>query len=251
MLSHEPVHDPADARDAGDPLGLLKRVFPEFERQISGKDVLDFGCGAGLQSIAMAQSGARFVLGLDTNPRTLARAKDLSARQGLGDRLAFAETLDESLLGRFDIVISQNSMEHFADPVGIIELMKTALKPEGRILVTFGPPWLSPYGSHMWFFTRVPWVNVLFSESAVMKVRSRFICDGATRYEDVEGGLNRMTVAKFESIVSHCGLEVSDQRYDCVRGLSLLAKLPGARELFINHVSCALRQAQHNPLGSE
>lgn len=39
------------------------------------------------------------------------------------------------------------------------------------LLITFGCPWLSPYGSHMHFFTKMPWINVFFSETTVMRVR--------------------------------------------------------------------------------
>ena len=76
--------------------------------------------------------------------------------------------------GGFDIVLSHNSMEHFGDPARILDVMKSALKPDGRLYITFGPPWYAPYGSHMHFFTRVPWVNLLFSERTVMAVRARY-----------------------------------------------------------------------------
>jgi len=263
---------PEDARPGeGEPSGLdnaldlLCRVFPGFEREIVGKRVLDFGCGSGLQACAMARRGASYVLGLDTNPKTLARARELASSEGLDGMVEFAETLGDALRqaqdvlrqaqhdirqaqderrGRFDLLISQNSMEHFSDPAAVLGQMKSALAPGGRLLITFGPPWLAPYGSHMQFFTPVPWVNLLFPESAVMKVRSRYIHDGAARYEEVEGGLNRMSVGKFERLIKQCGLEVANRRYECVKGIDLLARLPLAREMFVNHVSCVLRQAQ-------
>lgn len=241
LLSHEPDGSPSHKPGMANALALLSHAFPGFEEEIEGKDVLDFGCGLGLQSVAMVQRGARRVLGLDTNPKTIAKAMALAAADGLDARLAFADRLDENQLGQFDVVISQNSMEHFPDPYAVIRQMKAALRPGGMILITFGPPWFAPYGSHMSFFTSVPWVNILFPERAVMSVRSRFMSDGAARYEDVEGGLNRMTVAKFERIISQCGLDMSGRRFECVKGLSFLAKLPFARELFINHVSCVLR----------
>jgi SAM-dependent methyltransferase len=241
---------PDDVRAGqGEPVGLdnaldlLCRCFPGFEREIVGKRVLDFGCGSGFQACAMAMRGAEFVLGLDTNPRTLVRAPELASRSGLDGRVTFRERLCAADIGRFDIVISQNSMEHFSDPKAVLDQMKSALAPDGRLLITFGPPWLAPYGSHMRFFTPVPWVNLLFAESGVMKVRSRYIHDGAARYREVEGGLNRMTVRRFERLIRQSGLETVHRRYDCVKALHFLARLPLVRELFINHLSCVLRQA--------
>lgn len=238
-LSHEPTQAERDEGSPETALSLLSSAFPGFESEIAGKDILDFGCGVGLQSAAMALRGARYVLGLDTNPPTLERALRLASALGL-DNMEFGEKLEARHQGAFDIVISQNSMEHFPDPAAVLEEMKSALRPQGRLLITFGPPWLSPFGSHMSFFTPVPWVNVLFPESAVMNVRSRHVSDGAMRYEDVSGGLNKMTVRKFEVLVAKCGLDKVYCRYQCVKGLDFLSKLPVARELFVNHVSCAL-----------
>ncbi len=229
-------------------LDLLRRVFDDFDREIAGRRVLDFGCGAGLQACAMARLGGEFVLGLDTNPRTLARAVELASSLRLGQRVRFAGAIGDGDAGRFDIVISQNSMEHFPNPAGVLDEMKRALAPGGKLFVTFGPPWLAPYGSHMRFMTSVPWVNVLFPETAVMKVRSRYIADGARRYQDVEGGLNKMTVGRFEELASESGLQVAYRRYDCVKGLSFLGRIPLARELFINHVSCVLTASDPAPV---
>jgi hypothetical protein len=90
------------------------------------------------------------------------------------------------------------------------------------------------------FFCKVPWINVLFPEEVVLKVRSRFRNDGAKRYEDVESGLNRMTVAKFEDIVSSSNLKISYRHYECIRGINSLGKVPLLREFFINQVTTIL-----------
>lgn len=238
-LSYQPTEAACSEGRLEAALSLLISSFPGFETDIAGKDILDFGCGVGLQSAAMAMRGAGHVLGLDTNPRTLERARALATDLGLS-KLAFQDRLEPRHRGEFDLVISQNSMEHFPDPAAVLEQMKSALRPSGKILITFGPPWFSPCGSHMSFFTSVPWVNILFPESAVLGVRARYISDGAIRYEDVTGGLNRMTVRKFEWLVANCGLEPIYRRYRCIKGLDFLCTLPFARELFVNHVSCAL-----------
>jgi len=118
--------------------------------------------------------------------------------------------------------------------------MRLALHPAGRLLITFGPPWYAPYGSHMQYFTKVPWVNLLFNEKTVMSVRANFRRDGAKKYEEVDAGLAKMSVGRFERMVSQCGMKVHYKKYECVKGLNFLGRLPGLRELFINHVNCAL-----------
>jgi SAM-dependent methyltransferase len=219
-------------------LSLLCRVYQNFMSSIVGKQILDFGCGMGYQTVALARNGARYVLGIDTNAKRLNEARDLAGRLGLQQQVEFAARLEDRFRGRFDMVISQNSFEHFSNPIMALKEMKSALNPGGQILITFGPPWYSPYGSHMHFFTKVPYVNIIFREKTVMNVRAHFRTDGATKYEEVESGLNKMTVAKFEQVVANAGLSIQYRKYECAKRLDFLAWLPFLREIFINHISC-------------
>src|SRR5690349_20610444 len=132
-------------------LDLLRHEFPTFDQCVAGASVLDFGCGNGWQSVAMGYAGAGDDVGVDTNPACLTRARSLAARAGL-TRVEFYSRVPPRRLGTFDVVISQNSFEHFPDPRGVLAEMSAALRGGGRALISFGPPWLSPYGSHTYFF---------------------------------------------------------------------------------------------------
>jgi len=224
-------------------LRLLLRVYPDFISMIAQKTVLDFGCGTGRQSVACRMNGARYVVGLDTNERHLHKARELAKRYCPDNGVEFVNSIEDRFLRKFDIVISQNSMEHFDDPTARVKDMKSLLNKDGVILITFADPWFSPYGSHMQFFTKIPWVNILFAEKTVMNVRAHFRSDGAKRYEEVESGLNRMSVAKFERIIADCGMRIRFKRYECVKGINSLATIPVVREFFINRISCILGQA--------
>lgn len=225
-------------------LDLLRRAFPDFDERISGRGVLDFGCGDGYQCVAMAKRGAKYVLGVDTSEAGLAKARALADQQGVRmGQVEFSNSVPLERAGTFDVVVSQNSFEHFPDPASTLSQMTTALRPGGVMLITFGPPWFAPYGSHMFFFTKLPWINLLFSEKTVMRVRSRFRSDGATRYEEVERGLNKMTVARFERLVHESGLCVAWKRYRCVKGLDFLAAVPDLRELAVNMITVVLTKS--------
>jgi SAM-dependent methyltransferase len=221
-------------------LSLLCSSFEGFQSMITCKNIVDYGCGLGYQSVAMAKAGANFVLGIDINRKDLSKAKELAKSSGVGNKVEFIEKADEKLDGKFDVAVSQNSMEHFLDPMASLDEMKRLIHQNGKILVTFGCPWCSPYGSHTYFFTKIPWVHILFSERSVISARSHFRDDGATRYEEVEGGLNRMTVAKFERIITTCGMSMQFKRYRCVKRLNFFGSIPFLRELFINRISCVL-----------
>lgn len=230
-------------------LSLLREEYPELTRLVNGKCVVDFGCGEGHESIALAKEEHCVVLGLDTNPGVLASAKVNAERAALGDEVVqFLDRPKKEMVGSFDVVISQNSMEHFPDPESIIADMKALVRPDGLLLITFGPPWLAPYGSHMHFFCKLPWLNILFSERTVMNVRALYRTDGARRYIDVESGLNMMTLKKFESLLARSGLVIRFRKYSCVKGQDWLANIPMIRELFVNRVSVIL--TSRSDLGS-
>lgn len=221
-------------------LDFLAFTVPGFTERIRDKYVLDFGCGWGWQAIAMAAKGAKYVVGLDIRGLDIARRR--AQEHGCEERVRFVDQLEPTMLGTFDLVVSCSSFEHFADPEHCLRQMIEAVKPSGQIIISFAEPWYSPHGSHMNFFTRVPWINVLFSERAVMQVRSRFRNDGAQRYEDVEGGLNRMTLAKFEKIIGRSGMHTEFLEYYAVKGLPLVKTIPVIRELLVASAACILRK---------
>jgi SAM-dependent methyltransferase len=246
-LSHQsdnrdsPGEPAGGARAPEDPLAMLRHKYPDFHRMAWRKRVVDFGCGTGQQSVALVQTEECEVCGVDTNRKTLDKAIQYANRQALpAGRLEFRERVSRDMWRTFDVVISKDAMEHYPEPAATLEEMRRLLKPGGRLLITFGPPWFAPYGSHMHFFCKVPWLNLLFTERTVMAVRARFRQDGAKRYEDCESGLNKMSVAKFERIIAAAGLKVENRRYDCIKGLNFLGRLPLLRELFINHVTATL-----------
>lgn len=220
-------------------LSLLRREFPDFSILVKGKRVVDYGCGGGRQSVALVLEEGCVVCGIDMNISALQKAKGLAAREQIGDeRISFVERPTHEIYGTFDLVISQNAMEHYRYPRAALGEMKRLIHSKGEILITFGPPWFAPYGSHMHFFCKVPWVNIIFSERAVMKVRALYRDDGACRYEDVESGLNRMSLTKFERMIAETGLAMRSIKYTCVKGQDWLAYVPFLRELGINHISC-------------
>jgi len=127
-------------------------------------------------------------------------------------------------------------MEHFRDPIARLREMTIALVPNGRLYMTFAP-WLSPYGSHLQFMTLMPWINVLFSERTIMAVRPRYKSDGATSYQEVRGGLNKMTLARLERMASRIGLLAVYRKDICVLSLSPVSKVPLVREYLTYQVN--------------
>jgi SAM-dependent methyltransferase len=236
------IQNDAQKELTGKELNLLHSEFPDFENWIKGKAVVDFGCGLGFQTTALANVGAEKVLGLDVNAEYIDYANRYAGECAEDKSKLVFSSNSKDQTGKYDAVISQNAMEHYTHPSEVLESMKDLIRGDGQLMVTFGPPWYAPYGSHMHFFCKLPWVNILFPETAVMQVRKRYRNDGAKRYEEVESGLNKMSVSKFEKLCKdHC-LKVVYRRYRCIKGLDFLSSIPMLRELFINRVTVVLKK---------
>jgi SAM-dependent methyltransferase len=221
-------------------LDFLCQTVPGFLDLFQNKRVLDFGCGHGWQAIAMVQRGARYVVGVDILHADTAAAN--AASQGCSDRTRFFSALPFDLRGTFDLVLSCRSFEHFSDPAWALKEMREAATPGGLVVISFAEPWWSPTGSHVSFFTRLPWANIWFSERTLMAVRARFREDGAVRFKEVAGGLNKMTVAKFERLIAASEMQEEFRRYYATKRLPLVTKIPVVREFLVSALAVALRK---------
>jgi SAM-dependent methyltransferase len=219
-------------------------VLPDFRTRIRGARVIDFGCGKGFQAVAMAQHGAVSVLAVEILPGDLQATRELAAASPVADKIRIVERIPQGYTA--DLITSQNSFEHFIDAESILQELKQALAPHGQILITFAPPWFSPWGAHMAYFCGLPWCHLLFPEKVIIDLRSRYRDDGARTYEDA--GLARMSLAKFERVVRNSGLRFVDFRYECVWGLDFLNNIWGLRELLVNRATAVLEMAEaHSP----
>lgn len=228
-------------------LNFARKTVPRFDERIRGKRVLDYGCGYGWQAIAMAaQCGASHVMALDIVTSHFEKGRALAQKYGCEDRITFGSEIPKSFVP--DIVISLSAFEHFGEPTADLRRMAKTLPSGGQVIIAFAEPWYSPYGSHVNGFTRipftnvpVPWLNLVFSERGLLKLRSRYRPDKAFRYQDISGGLNQMTLAKFERVIKESGLKVEELRYHPIKGIPGLTSIPILRELLTSSVSCLLR----------
>jgi len=205
----------------------------EIWEELADRTVIDYGCGTGGDSIEMAKHGARQVIGLDIVPEALAIAAHAAERAKVADRCTFQTTTSH----KADAILSMDSFEHFADPAAVLQTMAELLKPEGTAYVSFGPPWLHPYGGHS--FSVFPWAHLLFSERSLLRWRSLYCGDGATRFHEVRGGLNQMTLWRFERLVRASPLRMTDFMAIPIRPVRLLHNRL-TREFFTSMVRCKL-----------
>jgi SAM-dependent methyltransferase len=207
-----------------------------------GKRALDVGCGYGSTCIYMALHGAQQVVGIDINEDRIAfaNAKLRSEYSSLTNKVDFKlVTNPKQLEGKkFDLILSKDSFEHIENPEKYIKELQEYLADNGRLVIGFGPLWKSPYGGHIDYMSSLPWAHLLFPESVIMHERKHFRPDeDAHTFEEVKGGLNKMTLKKFKDILGSSNLEplyfktnVHDRKL--TKLFNILRRLPYCEEYF-------------------
>jgi 2-polyprenyl-6-hydroxyphenyl methylase/3-demethylubiquinone-9 3-methyltransferase len=102
---------------------------------ISGKNVVDVGCGGGILAESMARRGAN-VLGVDLADKPL-KVAQLHAMEGgvanLDYRSIAAEDLAAEQPAAFDVVTCMEMLEHVPDPSSIIRACASMARPGGWV----------------------------------------------------------------------------------------------------------------------
>ncbi len=100
---------------------------------ISGKDVLELGCGAAQWSILLARQGARPV-GLDNSERQLDHARELMAEAGVDFPLVHSSAEEVPLADEsFDVVFCDHGALSWSDPYTTVPEAARVLRPGGLL----------------------------------------------------------------------------------------------------------------------
>ncbi len=123
----KPLHDLNPVR-----LRYIERVV-----NLSGREVLDVGCGGGILSESMARAGAR-VLGIDLSQAVLdvAELHAFEANVAAQYRAVSAEELAQQRPAAFDLVTCMEMLEHVPDPEASVQALSALVKPGGDVIVS-------------------------------------------------------------------------------------------------------------------
>ncbi len=101
---------------------------------LSGKTVLDVGCGGGILAESMAKRGAR-VTGIDLaeKPLKVAQLHLLESGLQVDYRLIPAEDLAHEAPHSFDAVTCMEMLEHVPDPAATVQACAGLVKPGGYV----------------------------------------------------------------------------------------------------------------------
>lgn len=102
----------------------------------AGESILDFGCGCGYITFAIARYGSK-ATGIDVDPyvATIEIPKNLSSlltfKQASGTSLPFPD-------GSFDKVLASEVLPMIPDPEGFMKEILRVLKPKGKLIIVNG-----------------------------------------------------------------------------------------------------------------
>ena len=236
----------------------LEREFLQLfdRRSIEGKDVLDFGCGSGALSLAIACLGARRVCGVDLDANAIDRAKRSAEDAGIDATFRLAQRTDRIDMadGSVDVVLCFDVLEHIAAYEQIIAEWRRVLRPDGKILIWWSP-YFHPYGHHVHAYAPIPWLHVFCSDKIISMVCSKMVnypdfrppfwdLDGQGNRIDRFAGappsdyLNHLKIAEFERICRANGFRFARREFHTFSALKrlpavgALLTLPGLREFF-------------------
>lgn len=120
----KPLHD----------INPLRLNYIDERAPLSGKKVIDVGCGGGILSESMAQRGAE-VTGIDMGEAPLAVARIHAEKSGVTVNYhhSTAEQMAEENPAQYDVVTCLEMLEHVPDPSSVIEACSKLVKPGGHV----------------------------------------------------------------------------------------------------------------------
>ena len=123
-------------------LDHLARGLLEMAGDVSGKRVLDAGCGEGRVARLFARHGAE-VVAVDISPRLLYLARTFEAEDPHEVEFIEADLAQglPSHQGAFDLATANMMLDDCEDLTGVLGALADALKADGRLLLSLNNPY--------------------------------------------------------------------------------------------------------------
>ncbi len=120
----KPLHD----------INPLRLNFINTGSALSGKRVIDIGCGGGILCESMSECGAT-VIGIDMGkaPLSVAQLHAMESDYDIDYQKITAEEMASNHAGEFDIVTCMELLEHVPDPSSVINACMQLVKPGGSV----------------------------------------------------------------------------------------------------------------------
>lgn len=113
---------------------------------VTGKNVLDAGCGVGYGIGILASGGAAGVTGVDIDPSAVSEAEDRFGASA--EEIVVGDLLDLPLDDdSFDVAVCFETIEHIEDGGQALAELRRVLRPDGLLLISSPNPDVYPAGN--------------------------------------------------------------------------------------------------------
>jgi SAM-dependent methyltransferase len=245
---------------------------------IRDKVVLDVGSGLGGRAPYLLEQGAERVFCIDINQKTLENGKMVLQRKfpHFIERIQYIHPDQLKRSDFADLAILFDAFEHLVDPDFVLRQSYGWLRPGGKLwLGSIG--WYHHAASHCNSHVPVPWCQLVFSESAIIRTiqsvirEPRYVpnvwekTEGITRWNNVRTlkdrpgePLNMLSLRKVRQVLRTSPYQLSEFRIygfsgrnnPLARAFSFLSKVPGMNEVFHSYYTAILTKPGERKLNT-
>lgn len=126
-------------RESNAPNDVIEEpIIDELLGDVSGKNILDLGCGGGNYGIELLKRGATFYQGIDGSQKMVSLAKENLANYNAEIKVADIESV--TIQEKYDIVISRLVLHYIDDLDSLFRKIKERLKDNGVFIFSIEHP---------------------------------------------------------------------------------------------------------------
>jgi len=180
--------------------------------------ILEIGCGEGGNLMPFVEMGCERVVGVDINKGKIDNAKaffkEVENTNNL--ELVVEDIYNADNLGKFDLIIMRDVLEHIYDQEKFMTHVKRYLKTDGKFFLGF-PPWQNPFGGHQQM-ARNKWVSKMPFIHLLPYKLYRFLLKKAG---ETQGRINdlieikdtQISIEQFERIIKKAGYHTEKRTF--------------------------------------
>lgn len=208
--------------------------FPEVF-DFTDKEILDFGSGVGTMGIYLTKMNPKHITGIEIEPEFAQFSKyNLEKNHSnLKDKISYlCKNIDELEDNFFDVIISKDVLEHVIDLETVINKLANKLKPNGQMILGWGPLWYSPFGDHglskKLIGFKMPWAHLVIPKSKLLaptnKERLKL---GKKPLNNIrEYGLNMIPFESYKNLIYKLGFHVDYFNTNTTNKFRTINKMP-------------------------
>ena len=232
----------------------------------NGMSVLEIGCGEGGNLKPFLNAGYKKVVGVDISAGKIENADKFFQNNPRKQNIKFicSDIYEVDDIGKFDLIIMRDLLEHIHDQNKFIQHLKKFLKPAGKVFLGF-PPWHNPFGGHQQMckskiLSKTPYFHIL--PVPVYKLILKIFGESDSKIQGLlEIKSTRITIERFEKILKKRNYKIDKRLFYLInpnyeikfklqprKQSKLISSIPYIRNFFIttNYYLISLNTAMPN-----